>query len=132
MIIKLEADKLKLWGFVCIISAAPSFYWALQTKANIPAMLVGIVLFILGYTAITSSDFYKKLEQKPFLFKALKWAFKVRVFYSVISIPCIIIPKPFASHFFMMVNVADWWIGLISTIITNFILGKNAFRTDWR
>ena len=121
MKIHIEADKLKLWCFVCILSAAPSFYWALQIKANIPAMLVGISLFIIGYTAITSSDFYKKLKQKPFLFKALRWAFKIRVFYSIISIPCIIIPKPFASLFFTMINMADCWLGLISS---------NAFRMN--
>jgi hypothetical protein len=125
MKIKIEKDKLKLWSFVCVLSAAPSFYWALEVKANIPAVIVGVLLFIIAYTIATSSDFYKKLEQKSFLFKALEWAFRVRVFYSFISLPVLLLPVLRAIA--VWVNLIDFWFGLISIIITEFLLGKNSF-----
>lgn len=137
--IKLEQDKLKLWSAVCIISAIPSFYWAVtEAKANIPAMLVGVAIFIVGYTAITSSEFYKKLKQEIFWFAALKWAFRVRVLYSVLSLIAIAIlflHKDVGHHInnmdgiYFLINIADWWLGMWSIIITEFLLGKGSFRT---
>jgi len=124
MKINIEKDKLKLWSFVCILSAAPSFCWALEVKASIPAMIPGVLLFILGYTIVTSSDFYKKLEQKRFLFKALRWAFKVRVFYSVVSLVFLL------SERAKFVNMVDFYLGLVSIAFTEFLFGKNSFQID--
>ena len=115
-----EKDKLKLWTIVCVLSAAPSFYWSLAVKANIIAMIIGVVLFILGYTITTSSNFYKKLEQKLFLFKALKWAFKVRVLYSIISLFLFFIPAHCRSF-----NVLDFWLGWVSISITDALVPNN-------
>jgi hypothetical protein len=131
MRIPFEKDKLKLWSAVCIISAIPSFYWALEVRANIPAMLVGIVLFIFGYTAITSSDFYKKQKQKIFWFAAMKLAFKVRIFYSLLSIATIILFAPNVRDVggkVVWINIADWYLGTYSVAITEFLLDNGSFR----
>lgn len=132
MIIPFEKDKLKLWSAVCIISAIPSFYWALDsTKANVPAMFIGIVLFILGYTAITSSDFYKQQKQKIFWFSALKWAFRVRVIYSLLAIAVIIfysLNTQNAKGAFW-VSIVDGYLGVASIGIAELLIGNKGFIT---
>lgn len=147
--IKLEADKLKLWSMICTISAVPSFYWAMAVGKNnmsaILAMLDGIVLFILVYTVIASSEFYKKMKQKIFWFSALKWAFRVRVFYSMIVFPFILAIEVTRSVFMLtdpkagdsvgvvliFINFVDVWLGAASTEIMMFFLSKAASRNEF-
>lgn len=122
--IKLEKDKLKLWSVVCIISAIPSFFWGLLVLANITAMIVGVLLFIIVYTIVSSSNFYKKLKEKAFLFKALRWGFGIRIFYSIIAL----ISMPLKNDIALIVNITDWWLGSLSVALTNVLLGRESFK----
>ncbi|MCA9134149.1 MAG: hypothetical protein KDA45_13370 [Planctomycetales bacterium] len=78
--------SLAVWSFVCIASAAPSFVWGLGTIAGqqIPAMCLGIAIFIALYTAgdqWTQSQAWRKTPQMA---KTLKIGYATRVVISVI------------------------------------------------
>ena len=65
--------RLVLWSIVCWISGAPSFAWAVLTGRSQPpraepfdpwAMALGIVLFSIGYTVLTSTDRFDIFQRR--------------------------------------------------------------------
>lgn len=63
-----------LWSIICGISGGPSFAWAILIGGNPPvdappfdpwAMAIGILLFSIGYTALTSTDRFDAFQRLP-------------------------------------------------------------------
>ncbi|HZN68610.1 MAG TPA: hypothetical protein VFB66_25235 [Tepidisphaeraceae bacterium] len=90
--------RLVLWTFVCVISAAPSFLWA-QREFNRDAMAVGVALFILAYTALTSTERFERFHSRPFVRRTLYIGYGLRLG---------------ASLLFPVGMAADVWPGLLS------------------
>lgn len=68
------ARRFILWSIVCWISGGPSFAWAVIVGGNPPAdappfdpwaMALGIVLFSMAYTALTSTDRFDAFQRRP-------------------------------------------------------------------
>lgn len=72
-----------LWTLLCSISAAPSFFWA-HKEFNWTAVFCGIGLFILFYTAITSTDFVLQFKEKPFVRRTLYIGYGTRLVVSIL------------------------------------------------
>lgn len=105
------------WSLVCIVSAAPSFFWGCITVGvgveQIVAMSLGIATFILGYTF---------LEMRPFMHRFLKMPF-VRVIAKVGYGTRIIISVAFPVGMGI-----DLSVGIISTGITDAVLQTTMVR----
>ena len=84
--------RLLLWTFVCCVSAAPSFVWAGGLNGNgrgnpgpfdRGAMAFGVALFILLYTAATSTEAFERFHARPFVRRTLYIGYGVRVGLSI-------------------------------------------------
>ena len=73
-----------LWTLLCSVSAAPSFFLA-QASFDRAAMLCGVGLFILLYTAITSTDFVCRFKEKRFVRRTLYIGYGTRLVISILS-----------------------------------------------
>lgn len=133
MNIPFRRDKFQLWLVLCTISAAPSFSYIYFDKLiddNIPAMLLGIVVFVFAYTVITSGNYYNRLKAKPRLFKSLKWAFGFRVVLSIASlaafatlgIESISLVSPL-DHIVTYILLMDGYPGLLSLALVQDSMG---------
>src|SRR5688500_12202871 len=74
--------RLALWTLVCVVSAVPSFTWA-GDRFDRGAMAFGVVLFILGYTALTSTAAFHRFHARPFVRRTLYVGYGVRLALSV-------------------------------------------------
>ena len=98
--------SLLVWSSICSISAAPSFFLALGLVGaqNIPWMLIGVLLFILGYVAADRMTF--------------GWAYRRRVAVKL-SLRLTYIIRISASVIFPVALYADMFCGIFSaTFIT--------------
>ena len=82
--------NLLIWSTVCILSAAPSYYFGALLAGGQPeavaAMAVGVLVFILLYTAAASTDFAQRLKQQPFVARTIKIGYGIRIAQSLLSI----------------------------------------------
>ena len=99
--------RLVLWTFVCVVSAAPSFLWA-QREFSREAMAVGVALFILAYTGLTSTERFERFHSRPFVRRTLYIGYGLRLG---------------ASLLFPVGMVVDMWPGIISVGIVEDGLG---------
>lgn len=79
--------RLLIWTAICCISAAPSFFWALQEypdREHIIAMGLGVAIFILAYTIITGTAFVQRLHEQPLVRRAVYIGYGTRIAFSVI------------------------------------------------
>ena len=72
-----------LWTIVCVVSAAPSFMWA-SHEFDRDAMIVGVALFILAYTALTITPAFERFYHRPFVRRTLHVGYGVRVGLSIL------------------------------------------------
>ena len=70
--------RLLLWTLVCVVSAAPSFMWA-SHEFERSAMVVGVALFILAYTVLTSTAAFERFHNRPFIRRTLYIGYGVRL-----------------------------------------------------
>ena len=80
--------RLALWTLICCVSAAPSFYWADHNGTNgarfdRSAMVVGVALFIVAYTALTSTTAFERFHNRPFVRRTLYIGYGVRLALSL-------------------------------------------------
>ena len=76
--------RLMLWTVVCAISAGPSFYWAAAVEYSIAAMVVGVVLFIIAFTVMTSTRRFARFRARPFVRRTLYIGYGLRMLVSII------------------------------------------------
>lgn len=77
---------LMIWALVCTVSAAPSFIWGLNTIATDQAiaMLIGVSIFIAGYTLLDFLTQDYRWRQSPTTRLTLKFGYATRMIISVI------------------------------------------------
>jgi hypothetical protein len=110
----LVLKNLGIWTVVCCVSAAPSFvlYTMLSYRdaARIGAMLLGVAIFILAYTAASSTTWAQRLKRKPFVARTLYIGYGIRIGQSLLSI----VPP---------VYIVDMFCGLLSGVVVETLLG---------
>jgi hypothetical protein len=72
-----------LWTAVCVISAAPSWVFAAQEYDPV-AMGAAVCLFIIAYTALTSTDAFDRFRARPFVRRTLYIGYGARVALSIV------------------------------------------------
>lgn len=75
--------RVLLWTLVCTVSAAPSFIVA-ANGFHRGAMVLGVCLFILGYTAATSTEAFERFHRRPFMRRTLYIGYGGRMVLSVL------------------------------------------------
>lgn len=75
-----------LWLVICGCSAVPSFWMAMTIQASVPAMILGVLAFVVGYTVLSCSPLYVHLKQKTHLYRAFRIGFAFRIILSVLSL----------------------------------------------
>jgi hypothetical protein len=76
-----------IWTFVCILSAAPSFFMGgmIHSKpSQIAAMATGVLLFIVAYTLIGSSKWAKRARRNRVFRRTVQIGYGTRIAISVI------------------------------------------------
>ena len=76
-----------LWTAICSISAAPSFFWAINVNGsyyNRLAMATGVVCFICLLTATTSTPRFLRFRKHPFIRRTLYIGYGARLFISIV------------------------------------------------
>lgn len=105
------------WSLVCIVSAAPSFFWGCITVGagaeQIVAMSLGIATFILGYTFLEMRPFMQRFLKRPFVRVIAKVGYGTRIIVSIA---------------FPVGMGIDLWVGLASTTITDVLLQTTLVR----
>lgn len=79
-----------IWLGICYLSAVPSFYLASSENHSILAMLLGIMLFVLGYTIVCSSSFYDWIKSHKIIYRSLKFSFVIRLLISIFALISIV------------------------------------------
>jgi len=82
--------RLLLWTIICVVSAAPSFLFA-QEDFSRPAMALGVCLFIVAYTATTSTAAFERFHRRPFVRRTLYIGYGARLLLSL-SMPIGMLP----------------------------------------
>ena len=77
------ARRFALWTIICVVSAAPSFMWA-SREFDRGAMVVGVALFVLAYTALTSTAAFERFHQRPFVRRTLYIGYGARLVASIL------------------------------------------------
>src|SRR5262245_8441909 len=75
--------RLLLWSVICIISAIPSFIWA-ASGFHRGAMAFGVALFIIAYTAATSTSIFERFHDRPHIRTTLYVGYFARLGLSVV------------------------------------------------
>ena len=113
--------RLLLWTAICSVSAAPSFYFAHVGEFNHSAMVVGVCLFILAYTAATSTAAFERLRRRPFVRRTLYIGYGLRLFLSaLIALGPIAVPT-------RIVLFADAWPGYLSVMLVKQLMQPETF-----
>ncbi len=75
-----------LWALVCIVSAAPSFYWGFGTIATnqAAAMCLGIAMFIAAYTLCDQLTQRRSWRQQSSVSLTLRIGYVSRIMASII------------------------------------------------
>ena len=88
-----------MWFAICMVSGAPSLVWGTGFEFNHIAMILGIVMFALGMTVISSTDYFYRFSRKQFMRRTLYISYGVRLGLSVL---------------FPLGAIIDMWPGLLS------------------
>ena len=98
------------WIVICSVSAAPSFWLGYQSiaESQILAMLSGVLVFIVFYTALDYGTRHWTIRKNPWVRGSLAFGYTTRFFVSFI-------PPVFLW--------TDGWIGMYSIRLVEFLLG---------
>jgi hypothetical protein len=103
--------RLLLWSVICLISAAPSFFFGVSLHGTAPpivAMLLGIAVFIGLYTWASGTRFFRRLRRHPYARRCLFIGYGTRLFISIV---------------FPIGIYVDMVCGIVSTGIVEHALG---------
>ncbi len=101
-------SRFVLWTLVCGVSAAPSYIWA-STEFNRPAMVCGVAVYILLYTAVSMTATVARLETRPFVRRTLRIGYITRLVISIV---------------FPVGMAVDLFPGLLSYTLVGAFLGE--------
>lgn len=74
---------LAVWSVICSIGGAPSFIFG-SVEYSEPGMICGVVMFILAYSVVTTTQWFHRFRRRPFMERTLRVGFGTRVLISVI------------------------------------------------
>ena len=74
-----------LWLLICSMSAAPSFVMAGTENANREGMAVGVILFVVGYTLLTSTSRFERFYRRPFIRPTMYFGYGLRLILSSLT-----------------------------------------------
>ncbi|HLL89274.1 MAG TPA: hypothetical protein VK324_08215 [Tepidisphaeraceae bacterium] len=74
--------RLLLWTVVCSVSAAPAFVFA-SGQFDRQAMVLGVGLFVVAYTAATSLPGFERFHARPFVRRTLYIGYGARLVASI-------------------------------------------------
>ena len=74
--------RFALWTLVCVVSAAPSFAVA-YNQFHTGAMVAAVALFIVLYTAISSTAAFERFHRRPFMRRTLYIGYGARMALSI-------------------------------------------------
>jgi hypothetical protein len=77
------ARRALLWTVMCSVCATPSFIWAASGFSR-PAMICGVVLFIIAYTVLTSTAAFLRFRDLPFVRRTLYIGYGIRLGISIV------------------------------------------------
>ncbi len=105
------------WSIICSISAAPSFFWGFSVHQEISriasaGMISGIAVFIVAYSLVECTRFYKRLHDVPLLMRAIKIGYWTRIMMSII---------------FPVALFLDMFTGMISLSLTQSLFAEPSF-----
>ena len=72
-----------LWAAVCCVSAAPSFAWA-HEEFHRGAMVLGVALFTIAYTGLTSTERFERFHRRPFVRRTLYIGYGARMAATIV------------------------------------------------
>ena len=75
--------RFMLWAAICCVSAAPSFAWA-HEEFHRGAMVLGVALFTIAYTAFTSTERFEQFHRRPFVRRTLYIGYGARMAASIV------------------------------------------------
>lgn len=99
------------WFFVCSISAVPSFVLGLTVTdgEQIAAMVIGILIFAVGYTALDYRTSHRPWRQNPMIRRTLRLAYGTRVAISLL---------------FPLGGFLDLYCGIVAIWTTELVSGQ--------
>lgn len=110
------ASNFLVWTAICGVSAAPSFIWGMaiaHDAEHVAAMLTGIGIFVLAYTAVSSLRAVETFKRRPFVGRTLKIGYGTRIALSIL---------------FPAGLTLDLWCGIAAVSITDLKHGAgNSF-----
>ena len=98
------------WSFICGISAVPSFIWGYQVVQHpdkIAAMVIGILVFVVGYALLNVFVFRGQILDKPLLKRTVFIGYGTRLLISIV---------------FPLGMLVDMFPGIISVGIANLVV----------
>ena len=100
------------WTLICSVSAAPSFFWGCGLHhgfQHIVAMLAGILVFVLAYTAVECTRYYHQIISLPHVHLTALIGYGTRILISLI---------------FPIGLTIDMFTGIISVSLVDSLLGS--------
>lgn len=115
------ARRFGLWLLICSASAAPSFALGLSvTRGHVAGMAAGVLLFVLLYTAATSTPRFERLYRRPFVRPTMYWGYGARLLLSVSALTALTgMMAPWLS--------LDMIPGMVAVGVAGAIFGENYF-----
>jgi hypothetical protein len=122
------------WFVVCTISAVPSFVVGVGLATNqIAAMLLGIAMFIVGYTVLDYATAETKVRRNTRVSRTLKIAYGTRIAISIIfpiamflDMICGMVSLTLTQSLLLFDQFEQgqmgFWATLITTIVQGFVL----------
>lgn len=105
-----------VWTLVCYLSAIPSFLLgiiAFDKPHEVIAMLLGILVFVVAYTMVSSSAWFARLQQIPQLYTAFKAGFVLRIIASIV---------------YPLGQASDIYLGVLALGIVDYVWDTDAER----
>lgn len=133
---QLARKSLIKWTLIVVLCGAHSFFWGFGSKANVWAMVAGMITMILAFAFVESHPRYQaKRAAAPRLARALDYGVKIRlwlVLYLVVSMGLMFLHSSLpvkAPPIIFSVVMAPWmgelYIGMGALTATNMLYGNS-------
>ncbi|MEX0744655.1 MAG: hypothetical protein WD118_03560 [Phycisphaeraceae bacterium] len=121
--------NLILWTFVCGLAAVPSFVFATEGDFNHAGMVVGVVIFIIAYTLVASTDRVQRLKAQPALRYTFYTGYGTRLAVSVLFVIGIVAGDNWVAFLFLLPALfLDMLPGVLSSGVSAAVVGGMAAR----
>lgn len=110
--LRLVRRRFLLWLLICGVSAAPSFVMAVQNGGNTAGMVLGVLMFVIGYTLVTSTRPFQRFYSRPFIRTTMRLGYGLRLLLSALTAGVMfdvifpIVPDLFCGYFSVLMGSA--------------------------